>query len=81
VSVEQPLRLHVYPVIGGRPIAGIRPDEIQGLGQRLGQRLAPSTVEVVYGRLVSVFRAAVRDRVVTLSRARSGCRRRNLCRR
>jgi integrase len=67
VSVEQQLRLHVYPVIGGRPIAAIRPGEIQGLVQRLDERLAPTTVGVVYGRVVAVFRGAVRDRVVTAS--------------
>lgn len=67
VSIEQQLRLHVYPVIGDRPIAAIRPSEIQGLVQRLDERLAPSTVGVVYGRVVAVFRGAVRDRVVTAS--------------
>lgn len=66
-SVEQQLRVHVYPAIGHRPIAAIRPSEIQGMVQRLGADLAPSTVEVIYGRVVAVFRAAVRDRVVTSS--------------
>jgi len=64
-SVEQQLRGHVYPVIGDRPIAAIRPSEVQGLVQRLAANLAPSTVEIIYGRVVAVFRAAVRDRVVT----------------
>lgn len=64
-SVEQQLRTHVYPSIGGRPIAAIRPGEVQGLVTRLGQTLAPGTVEVIYGRVVAVFRAAVRDRVIT----------------
>ena len=67
VSVEQHLRLHVYPALGDRPIAAIRHSEIQGLVRRLGEELAPSTVEVVYGRVVAVFRAAVRDRVLTSS--------------
>lgn len=66
-SVEQQLRCHVYPLIGNRPIAAIRPSEVQGLVQHLGTQLAPSTVEVIYGRVVAVFRAAVRDRVVTSS--------------
>lgn len=64
-SVEQQLRLHVYPVIGDRPVAAIRQSEVQGLVRRLGDKLAPGTVEVVYGRVVAVFRAAVRDRVIT----------------
>ncbi len=66
-SAEQQLRLHVYPAIGNRPIAAIRPSEVQALVQRLATQLAPSTVEVIYGRVVAVFRAAVRDRIVTTS--------------
>lgn len=57
----------MYPAIGHRPIAAIRPSEVQGLVQRLAAQLAPSTVEVIYGRVVAVFRAAVRDRVATTS--------------
>lgn len=45
----------------------MRTSEIQALVHRLGERLAPSTIEVVYGRVVAVFRAAVRDRVITTS--------------
>lgn len=73
-SVEQQLRVHVYPVIGDRPIAAIRTSEIQGMIKGFGAlgadgkpKLAPSTVEVIYGWVVAVFRAAVRDRVVTSS--------------
>jgi integrase len=66
-SAEQQLRRHVYPAIGHRPIAAIRPSEVQSLVQRLATELAPSTVEVIYGRVVAVFRAAVRDRIVTTS--------------
>jgi hypothetical protein len=64
ISVEQHLRLHIYPALGDRPIGAIRPTEIQGLVRQLSDRLAPSTLAVVYGRVVAVFRAAVRDRVV-----------------
>jgi len=66
-SAEHQLRLHVYPAIGHRPMAAIRPSEVQSLVQRLATELAPSTVEVIYGRVVAVFRAAVRDRIVTTS--------------
>jgi len=65
--VEQHLRLHIYPTLGGRPIAAVRPSEIQALVHGLGQRLSPSTVSVVYGRVAAVFGAAVRDRVVASS--------------
>ncbi len=67
VAVEQHLRLHVYPIIGSRPIAGIRPSEIQAMVSTLSQTLASSTLAVVYGRVVAVFRAAERDRIVAAS--------------
>jgi integrase len=66
-SVEQQLRLHVYPRIGARPIAAIRPTEIQSLVRELSEKLAPGTARVAYGRVVSIFRAAVRDRVIASS--------------
>lgn len=66
-SVEQHLRLHVYPYIGHRPIGAIRPSEIETLVHHLAAELAPSTIHVVFGRIVTVFRAAVRDRIVTSS--------------
>jgi integrase len=67
VSLEQQLRLHVYPVIGRRPLGGIRTSEIQALVRHLDARLAPTTVEVVYGRVVAVFRSAVMDRRIAHS--------------
>jgi hypothetical protein len=67
VSVEQHLRLHVYPILGERPIAAIKPSEIQGLVRRIEESLAASTVAVVYGRVVAVFRSAMRDRIVAVS--------------
>jgi integrase len=67
VSVEQQLRRHVYPVLGRRPLAGIRTSEIQALVRHLDAKLAPGTVEVVYGRVVAVFRSAVMDRKIAHS--------------
>jgi integrase len=64
IAVEHQLRLHVYPIIGSRPIAAIRPSEIQAMVRRLSESLSPSTLAVVYGRVVAVFRAAVRDRII-----------------
>lgn len=75
-AVEQHLRLHIYPVIGDRPIAAIKRSEIQGLVAKLGQPrpekgkkdrpgLRASTIAVVYGRVVAVFEAAMRDRVIS----------------
>jgi integrase len=67
VSVEHQLRLHVYPVLGHRPLSGIRTTEIQALVRQLSASLAPATVAVVYGRVVAVFRAAVRDRIIAIT--------------
>jgi integrase len=67
VSVEHQLRLHVYPTIGERRLSSLRPSEIQALVRGLGERLAPGTVEVVYGRVAAVFNAAVRDRLIASS--------------
>jgi integrase len=67
IAVEHQLRLHVYPTIGARPMAAIRRSEIQALVHRLSGTLSPSTLVVVYGRVVAVFRAAVKDRVITSS--------------
>lgn len=67
VAVEQQLRLHVYPIIGSRPMAAIRPSEIQAMVSHISQSLAPSTLAVVYGRVVAVFRAAQRDRIIATS--------------
>jgi integrase len=64
VGVEQDLRLHVYPTLGDRPIAAVRNSEVQALVTGLSARLAPTTLERVYGRVTSVFRAAVRDRLI-----------------
>lgn len=66
-SVEQQLRLHVYPRIGDRPLASIRSTEIQALVRSLNDDLAPSTIAVVYGRVAAVLRAAVRDRIISIS--------------
>ena len=66
-SVEQHLRLHVYPVLGNRPLGTIRPSEVQALVRALASDLAASTVQVVYGRVSAVFQAAVRDRLIASS--------------
>jgi integrase len=67
ISAEHQLRLHVYPYIGHRPIAAIRPSELEAMVHHLAAKLAPSTVHMIFGRVVTVFRSAVRDRIVTAS--------------
>lgn len=64
-QVESHLRNHVYPTFGDRPIASIRPSEVQAWVKERSESLAPATLEVVYRYFVSVMRAAVDDRVIT----------------
>jgi hypothetical protein len=47
-SVEQDLRLHVYPRLGSRPLASIRSSHVQSMVTALADRLAPSTLTRVY---------------------------------
>ncbi len=63
--VETMLRRHAYPTLGTRPLASIRPSEVQAWVKRLSLTLAPATVGVVHGLVAAVFKAAVRDRLLT----------------
>lgn len=56
---------HIAPTFGHRPIGSIRTSEVQAWVA--GLDLAPSTVNVVYGKLAAIFRAAVDDRVISSS--------------
>lgn len=64
---ETMLRLHAYPHLGHRPLAEVRPSEVQAWVKRLTGTLAPSTVGVVHRIVAGIFKAAVRDRRVTSS--------------
>ncbi|MGH9118274.1 MAG: tyrosine-type recombinase/integrase [Acidimicrobiales bacterium] len=68
VSADQHLRLHVYPVIGDRPLNTIKASDVQRLVA--GMALSPSTVRVVYSRVTAVFNQAVRDDVLDKSPCR-----------
>src|SRR3954452_4443472 len=57
---ETMLRRHVYPHLGHRPLAEIRPSEIQAWAKRLSESLAPSTVGVVHRIGAGIYRPAVR---------------------
>lgn len=50
------LRRHVYPTFGDRSLAALRPSEIQVWVRSLEERLALSTIEVVYSFVAGVFR-------------------------
>lgn len=66
---ESHLRTHLLPALGDRPLARITRTDVQGLVSQLGRTLAPTTVEAIYRRLVSILEAAVLDRVIATSPA------------
>jgi integrase len=61
-KVQRTLNLHVYPTFGDVPVNAIRPSAVQAWVSNLA--LAPASAKVALGYLSSVFRAAVRDRLV-----------------
>jgi len=63
-QAESRLRLHVYPAIGGLPIASVRRPQVQACVNEMAKKLAPSTVEVAYGYMATVFKSAVLDGVI-----------------
>ncbi len=65
--VERALRNHIYPTFGDRPVASIRPSEIQAWVKDRAQVLALSTLRVTYAYLVSVLHTAVRDRIIAVN--------------
>src|SRR3954468_21001240 len=66
LAYERLLRRNVYPRLGDRPLAAIRPSEIQSLVSRLSvaaedhPALAPRTVRVTLSVTSAVFKSAVR---------------------
>lgn len=68
-QVETNLRRHVYPTLGERPLAAIRPSEIQGWVRSLSESLRPATVALVYGYVATILKAAVADRAIASSPA------------
>lgn len=64
------IRNHIGPALGSRPLAQITRTDVQGFVRSLeGAGLAPTTVEAIYRRLVSILEAAVHDRVIARSPA------------
>lgn len=68
-QVASNLRNHILPTFELRPIASVRPSQVQAWVRDRADVLAPATVEVVYRYLAAIFAAAVRDRLI----ARSPC--------
>lgn len=69
-NYEATLRLNVFPRIGDRPIAAIKPSEIQAMVAWMGtdvpghKALQPATVRMALAVCSAVFAAAVKDRVL-----------------
>jgi integrase len=66
-NIDVALRLHVLPTIGDRPLASVRPSDIQALVKTLSATLAPGTVGQVYKVAGRMFAAAVDDRIIVAS--------------
>ena len=73
MQVDAHPRNHVMPFFGDRPIASIRPSELQAWVCSRTEILAPATVEVVYRIFAAILNTAVDDRLITRSPA-SGIR-------
>jgi integrase len=63
--VESHLRNHVLPFFELRPIGSIRPSDIQSWARERSGVLAPPTIKVVHRYLSAIFRAAMRDRIIS----------------
>ena len=68
--VEGHLRNHVLPFFADRPLASIRPTDIQGWVKDRSEALGPRTVELVYRFVAAIFKAAVEDRILATSPCR-----------
>lgn len=64
-KVEGCMRLHVYPHLGHRKLAAVRPSEVKAWYARLP--LAESSKRIVYGWLAALFASAVHDRLIAES--------------
>ncbi len=68
--VDRHLRNHLLPFFEHRPIAAVRPTDIQGWVKDRSTVLGPRTVELAYRYLAAIFRAAVEDRLIASSPCR-----------
>lgn len=65
-STEEAVRIaltkRVYPIVGDVPLSSFTRDLVQSMVKRLEADFAPSTVEVTYSYVSTVFKAAVESR-------------------
>lgn len=65
--MDRAFRLHIEPILGASPVGRVRPGTLKGWVKDRSGELAPATLKVHYGYLVSMFGAAVADRVIGAS--------------
>jgi integrase len=68
--VASDLRNHIYPVLGDRPLASIRPSTVQAWARSLSH-LAPNTQHQIFGYVGTILGAAVDDQLVARNAART----------
>ncbi|MGI8776648.1 MAG: tyrosine-type recombinase/integrase [Acidimicrobiales bacterium] len=66
-QVESNLRNHILPTFAARPLAAVRPSEVQSWVKGRTEVLAPSTVEVIYRYVAAIFASAVDDRLIVVT--------------
>lgn len=66
-KIESDLRNHLYPAIGDVALSAVRPSDLDVLVKGLADKLAPSTVESVYRLAATVFKSAIRDRLIAVT--------------
>jgi integrase len=63
--VDNALRLHLLPELGGTPMAAVRPSMIQSVVKKLeAKSLSPRSIRVIYSVAAMMFGAAVDDKVI-----------------
>jgi len=67
ILVDSQLRNHVLPYFGDRPLASIRPSDVQAWVKGRSTVLSPNAVKVAYRFVSAIFRSAVRDRIIAAS--------------
>jgi integrase len=64
LTIESALRKHTYPTLGNKPLASIKPSQIQAWVKALSEGLSPRSVQLLHSTVAGVFKAAVRDRLI-----------------
>lgn len=72
-AVRSRLRVHVYPHLGDRELAAIRPSHVQAWLRGLQQSLAPRYVRVIFANLSAILAAAVDDERIVKNPCRASC--------